>query len=71
MDMHPDVYNHGSSFPNANPPSESEDNLGDKQTAAETYYNNNGNNMKKIIAMAMGLKKENLDDALVDVCSFL
>jgi hypothetical protein len=67
MDVHPDVYNDGSSFPNADPPSESEDDLVDKQMAAETYYNNNGNNMKKIITMAIGLKKENMDDALVDV----
>jgi hypothetical protein len=67
MYIHPDVDNDGGSLPNANPPSESEDNLGDKPTAAETYYNNNGTNMKKIIAMAMGPKNENTDDALVDI----
>jgi hypothetical protein len=40
MDVHPDVYKDGGSFPNANPPSESEDDFGDKRTAAETYFNN-------------------------------
>jgi hypothetical protein len=67
MDVHPDVFNDGGSFPDADPPSEPEDDLVDKRTAAELYYNNHGNNMKKIIAMAIGLKKDNTDDALVDV----
>jgi hypothetical protein len=52
MDVHPEVENDNSSFPNANPPSDTEDDFGDKHTAAETYFNNNGNNMKKIITMA-------------------
>jgi hypothetical protein len=34
MDVHPEVENDNS---NANPPSDTEDNFGDKQTAAETY----------------------------------
>jgi hypothetical protein len=36
----PDVYNDGGSFPDADPPSKSEDDFGDKRTAAETYINN-------------------------------
>jgi hypothetical protein len=67
MDVHPDIFNDGGSFPDADPPSEPEDDPGDKRTVAETYFNNNGNNMKKIIAMATGLNKENTDVALVDV----
>jgi hypothetical protein len=54
MDVHPDVFNDGGSFPDADPPSEPEDDLVDKRTAAESYYNNHGNKMKKIIAMAVG-----------------
>jgi hypothetical protein len=59
MDVHLEVENNDGSFPDANPPSDSEDDIEDKQIAAETYFNNNDNNMKKIITRAMGLNKEN------------
>jgi hypothetical protein len=68
MGMHPEVENDNGSLPNAYPPSNTEEDFGDERTAAETYVNNNGNNM---IAMAMGLKKENKDAALVNVMNEL
>jgi hypothetical protein len=47
MDMHPGVENDNGSFPDADPPSDTGDDCGDKLSAAETCFNNNGNNMKK------------------------
>jgi hypothetical protein len=66
MDVHPRMENDNGGFPDADPPSDTEDDCGDKLSATETYYNNNGNYMKAIITMAMGLKKEKEDDAPID-----
>jgi hypothetical protein len=47
MDVHPGMENDNSSLPNANPPSDTEDDCGDKLSAAKTYFKNSGHNMKK------------------------
>jgi hypothetical protein len=50
-------------FPDTDPINS--DNDAEDISAAETHYNNNGNDMKTIVAMAMGLKKEDEETTML------